>query len=66
MPAVLTYAGVSAISFGISQNFSFYFISFINASSFFGRLAAGSICDRYGEFFQKIILSIGSISHSAS
>ena len=48
---VLTYADVSATSIGISQEFSYYFISFINASSLFGRFAAGSICDRYGQFF---------------
>lgn len=47
--AVLTYASVSATSIGISQNFSYYFISFINASSLLGRFAAGSISDRFGE-----------------
>ncbi|KAF8800529.1 MFS general substrate transporter [Phlegmacium glaucopus] len=45
---VLTYASVSATSIGISKEFSYYFVSFINASSLFGRFAAGSICDHYG------------------
>ena len=49
--AVLTYASVSATAIGISQNFSYYFISFINASSLLGRFAAGSISDRFGESF---------------
>jgi len=49
--AVLTYTGLSAIAIGVSQGFSYYFVSFINASSLFGRFFAGSICDRYGESF---------------
>ena len=53
---VLTYASVSATSIGISQNFSYYFISFINASSLVGRFAAGSISDRFGELFFLNIL----------
>ncbi|KDR69289.1 hypothetical protein GALMADRAFT_256119 [Galerina marginata CBS 339.88] len=45
---VLTYIGVSATSIGISPEFSFYFIAIANASSLFGRYAAGSLCDRLG------------------
>ena len=55
---VLTYADVSAISIGISQEFSAYFISFINASSLFGRFAAGSVADRFGESFSVFLASI--------
>ena len=51
--AVLTYASVSATSIGISQDFSYYFITFINASSLLGRFAAGSISDRFGESLKK-------------
>ncbi|PPQ91371.1 hypothetical protein CVT25_004138 [Psilocybe cyanescens] len=45
---VLTYVGVSATDIGISSNFSFYFIAIANASSLFGRYAAGNLCDRLG------------------
>ena len=65
--AVLTYISVSATAIGISHDFSYYFISFINASSLLGRLAGGSISDRIGEsfFFFNCLLKIiiGSISH---
>jgi MCP family monocarboxylic acid transporter-like MFS transporter 10 len=62
---VLTYASVSATSLGISQDFSYYFISIINASSLFGRFAAGSVSDRFGEsiIYIYILTFIGSISH---
>jgi MFS family permease len=46
--SVLTYVGVSATAIGISSSFSFYFIAIANASSLFGRYAAGSFCDRVG------------------
>jgi MFS family permease len=45
----LAYAHVSIATFvGISSEFSFYFISIANASSFFGRYMAGNLCDRFG------------------
>ena len=45
---VLTYIDVSATFVGIEPNFSFYLISIANASSGFGRVAAGLMSDRIG------------------
>ncbi|KAJ7117706.1 MFS general substrate transporter [Mycena epipterygia] len=45
---VLTYIDVSAVSAGVSPEFSFYLISIANGSSLFGRLAGGIGSDRFG------------------
>ncbi|CAK5267562.1 unnamed protein product [Mycena citricolor] len=45
---VLTYIDVSAQSFGISPEYSFYLIAIANGSSVFGRLGGGIISDRTG------------------
>ncbi|KAJ2919884.1 hypothetical protein MD484_g581, partial [Candolleomyces efflorescens] len=44
----LTYVAVSASEIGIPEDFAFYFVAFVNASSLFGRYCAGSIADRFG------------------
>ncbi|KAG1756875.1 MFS general substrate transporter, partial [Suillus paluster] len=44
----LTYISVSAVAIGVSKNISFYILSIANASSTFGRVAAGLIADRVG------------------
>ncbi|KAJ7696439.1 MFS general substrate transporter [Mycena rosella] len=45
---VLTYIDVSAVSVGVSPDFSFYLISIANGSSLFGRIAGGISSDRFG------------------
>ncbi|KAF9001719.1 MFS general substrate transporter [Cyathus striatus] len=45
---VLAYIDVSALSAGVSQDFSFYFVAIANASSFFGRYCSGLIADKIG------------------
>ncbi|KXN82264.1 Riboflavin transporter MCH5 [Leucoagaricus sp. SymC.cos] len=45
---VLTYVSVSARELGIVPDLAFYFVSFSNASSFFGRFTSGVIVDRIG------------------
>ncbi|KAF9448297.1 MFS general substrate transporter [Macrolepiota fuliginosa MF-IS2] len=45
---VLTFIDVSAINVGVSPSFSFYLVSFANASSGVGRLMTGILVDRYG------------------
>lgn len=46
--SVLTYLDISAVSVGISPDFSFYLLSIANASSGFGRYATGFTTDRFG------------------
>jgi MFS transporter, MCT family, solute carrier family 16 (monocarboxylic acid transporters), member 10 len=46
---VLTYIDVSAVSFGISENFAFYLVAIANAASAVGRLSAGVLADKAGE-----------------
>lgn len=48
---VLTYIDVSAVTVGVSPNFSFYLISISNGCSLFGRLAGGISSDRFGKSF---------------
>ncbi|KAJ6559229.1 major facilitator superfamily domain-containing protein [Mycena vulgaris] len=45
---VLTYIDVSAVSIGISPNFSFYLVSIANGCSLFGRAAGGFFSDKIG------------------
>ncbi|KAL4256971.1 Proton-linked Monocarboxylate Transporter [Pleurotus pulmonarius] len=45
---VLTYIDISATSFGISADTSFYLVSIANAGSLFGRLFAGVTSDSIG------------------
>ncbi|KAF9447586.1 MFS general substrate transporter [Macrolepiota fuliginosa MF-IS2] len=45
---VLMFIDISAVSIGISPNFSFYLVSFVNGSSGIGRLVTGVMTDRYG------------------
>ncbi|KAJ7671825.1 major facilitator superfamily domain-containing protein [Mycena rosella] len=45
---VLTYIDVSAVSIGISPNFSFYLVSIANGCSMFGRFAGGLGSDKIG------------------
>ncbi|KAG9226496.1 hypothetical protein CCMSSC00406_0005837 [Pleurotus cornucopiae] len=45
---VLTYIDISATSFGISADTSFYLVSIANAGSLFGRLFAGVTSDNIG------------------
>ncbi|KAF9443207.1 MFS general substrate transporter [Macrolepiota fuliginosa MF-IS2] len=45
---VLTYVNVSATQLGSSPDLAFYFVSFANASSVFGRWAAGLLADKIG------------------
>jgi len=45
---VLTFIDVSAINVGVSPDFSFYLVSFANASSGVGRLMTGVLVDKYG------------------
>lgn len=47
---VLTYVTVSAARIGVDSDFAFYFVAIANASSMFGRYAAGYICDSIGEW----------------
>jgi MFS transporter, MCT family, solute carrier family 16 (monocarboxylic acid transporters), member 10 len=47
-PTVLTYANVSASMLPNNGTLSFYLVAIANASSIFGRYAAGSISDRVG------------------
>ncbi len=46
--AVLTYVHVSATKLGSTPELAFYYVSFANASSVFGRWAAGVLADRIG------------------
>ncbi|KAF8875255.1 MFS general substrate transporter [Mucidula mucida] len=48
MYTVLTYIDVSAVSHGIDENFSFYLVAIVNASSAVGRYCAGGLADRMG------------------
>ena len=50
---MLTYVAVSAIEIGVDSDFAFYFIAIANASSLFGRYAAGRVADITG----KLLLS---------
>ncbi|KAJ7509882.1 major facilitator superfamily domain-containing protein [Mycena galericulata] len=45
---VLTYIDVSAVTVGVSPNFSFYLISIANGCSLFGRLVGGIVSDKIG------------------
>ncbi|KAJ7931716.1 major facilitator superfamily domain-containing protein [Mycena leptocephala] len=45
---VLTYIDLSAVSVGVSPDFSFYLVSIANGCSAFGRLAGGIGSDRIG------------------
>lgn len=45
---VLTYIDISAVSAGLSSDFSFYLVSITNASSGFGRISGGLLADRFG------------------
>ena len=45
---VLTYIDLSAISVGISPEFSFYLLAIANAGSGFGRISSGILADRVG------------------
>ncbi|KXN87188.1 ATP-dependent RNA helicase eIF4A [Leucoagaricus sp. SymC.cos] len=45
---VLTFIDVSAISAGISPDFSFYLVSLANAGSGVGRIFTGLLVDKYG------------------
>ncbi|KAJ6581826.1 major facilitator superfamily domain-containing protein [Mycena capillaripes] len=45
---VLTYIDLSAVSVGVSSDFSFYLVSIANGCSLFGRLAGGIGSDRIG------------------
>ncbi|KAG2150667.1 MFS general substrate transporter [Suillus bovinus] len=44
----LTYISVSAVTIGISKDFSFYIIAIANAASAFGRVSSGLLADRIG------------------
>ena len=46
---MLTYVAVSAIEIGVDSDFAFYFIAIANASSLFGRYAAGRVADITGK-----------------
>jgi nitrate/nitrite transporter NarK len=45
---VLTYIAISAVSAGVSDDFSIYLVSIANAASAFGRIASGLAADRFG------------------
>jgi MCP family monocarboxylic acid transporter-like MFS transporter 10 len=45
---VLTYVSVTATRIGIPSDFAFYFVAIGNASSLFGRFAAGKLSDIIG------------------
>lgn len=45
---VLTYIDVSALSVGVSPDFSFYLVSIANGASLFGRLSTGIAVDMFG------------------
>ncbi|KAF9017421.1 MFS general substrate transporter [Hymenopellis radicata] len=60
MYTVLTYIDVSAVSHGIDQNFSFYLVSIVNASSAVGRYCAGGLADRMGAMNVMIPFTIAS------
>ncbi|KAF5323716.1 hypothetical protein D9619_012953 [Psilocybe cf. subviscida] len=45
---LLTYVSVTATRIGIPPDFAFYFVAIGNASSLFGRFAAGSLSDMIG------------------
>lgn len=47
---VLTYVNVSATHLSSSPQLAFYFVSFANAGSLFGRLTSGLVADRTGTF----------------
>jgi MCP family monocarboxylic acid transporter-like MFS transporter 10 len=46
---VLTYIDVSAVTVGISPDFSFYLVAIANGCSLFGRLAGGIGSDKIGK-----------------
>ncbi|KAJ7066477.1 major facilitator superfamily domain-containing protein [Mycena amicta] len=45
---VLTYIDLSAVSAGVSPDFSFYLVSIANGCSLFGRIGGGIASDRFG------------------
>ncbi|KAJ7224086.1 major facilitator superfamily domain-containing protein [Mycena pura] len=45
---VLTYIDVSAATFGVSPDFSFYLVSISNGCSLFGRIGGGFASDKFG------------------
>jgi hypothetical protein len=64
LPQVLTYLDISAISIGLSDDVSFYFVAIANASSGVGRCAAGLLADAIGVsvLFQWSMLMEGPIN----
>jgi nitrate/nitrite transporter NarK len=54
--AVPTFISASAKDAGLSEDFSFYLVTIINASACVGRLAVGLLIDRFGGFLSSAIL----------
>ncbi|KAG2106781.1 MFS general substrate transporter [Suillus discolor] len=51
----LTYISVSAVTIGVSKDFSFYIIAIANAASAFGRLSSGLLGDKIGALNTMVI-----------
>ncbi len=58
---VLTYIDISAVTYGVSPEYSFYLVAIANACSAVGRLVAGFVTDKSGQYelFRLFLLSKG-------
>lgn len=54
------FVSAYGINLGISESFSIYFISILNATSSFGRILPGLVADRTGHFNIILLAMIGS------
>ncbi|KAJ7197764.1 major facilitator superfamily domain-containing protein [Mycena pura] len=57
---VLTYIDVSAATFGVSPDFSFYLVAIANGCSLFGRIASGFAADKFGPLNIVIPMTLAS------
>lgn len=54
------FVSTYAVELGLSESFSFYLISILNAASLFGRILPGFIADRFGHFNVLTVAMVGS------
>lgn len=45
----MTYIDISAVTNGVSPDYSFYLVSIVNASSLLGRVVSGILVDKTGK-----------------
>ncbi|KDQ09190.1 hypothetical protein BOTBODRAFT_37275 [Botryobasidium botryosum FD-172 SS1] len=54
----LTYVDVAGVAIGLDPKFTFYLVPIANAGSFFGRLIAGVLSDRFGPYNMLILFGV--------